>query len=250
MEGGVAAWALAFPFLASWLGRAPAGFAAIGSALAVLLPATCMGGTLPLLVAAYRGDRGKATSLLYGANTLGAVGGTLAAGFVLLEGIGTCGTLRAAGAGNLLLAGCAFLLARGESGGAVPANPSRRPARAPRIEVAAALAGFAALAAQGIWMRALAQFFENSVYSFAAVLAVFLAGVALGSLAVGPLLRRIREPLAAFGGLQGLEALLVLATIPILAARDDPATHVRLAEAGARGHADRVLAETLFAGTV
>jgi spermidine synthase len=209
-----------------------------------------MGGTLPLLVAARGGDRGKETSLLYGTNTLGAVGGTLAAGFVLLEAIGTRGTLRLAGAANLLLAGCAFLLARGKGGGTAPAHSPEAPARAPRIEVAAALAGFAALSAQGTWMRALAQFFENSVYSFAAVLAVFLAGVALGSLAVGPLLRRIREPLAAFGGLQGLEALLVLATIPILAARDDPATHARLAEAGARGLADRVLAETLFAATV
>ncbi len=236
--------------LASSLARAPAGLAAIGSALAVLVPATAMGGTLPLLVAARGGDRGRTTSLLYGANTLGAVGGTLAAGFVLLEEIGTRGTLRAAGAANLLLAGCAFVLARGESGRAGPASSSGEPARAPRIEVAAALAGLAALAAQGAWMRALAQFFENSVYSFAAVLAVFLAGVALGSLAIGPLLRRIREPLAAFGGLQGLEALLVLATIPILAARDDPATHARLAEAGARGLADRVFAETVFAATV
>src|SRR5690606_28262373 len=64
-------------------------------ALAVLLiPTILMGATLPLLVAAVtRADArvGRATGLLYGINTLGAVAGVFLATFVLLPWLGLTG---------------------------------------------------------------------------------------------------------------------------------------------------------------
>src|SRR5262245_28542333 len=62
------------------------------TALALLVPTTLMGGTLPALTRAFTGtDRvgmRAALSRLYGLNTLGAMTGTALAGFVLIEHAG------------------------------------------------------------------------------------------------------------------------------------------------------------------
>ena len=77
---------------------------------------TCMGSTFPLLMAVIR-QTARATSqrsfsYLYVANVLGALLGTLASAFVLIELLGFQGTLYVAGTLNLILAMLAFRMSR------------------------------------------------------------------------------------------------------------------------------------------
>src|SRR6185369_17198184 len=76
------------------------------SALVLAVPTVLMGGTLPAATRAAETDEDQGRrllALLYGANTLGAVGGTLIATFSLLEALGTRRTLWAACAVNALV---------------------------------------------------------------------------------------------------------------------------------------------------
>ena len=66
------------------------------SALVLLVPTLLMGGTLPAAARAVEGEgdtRRRATALLYGANTLGAVAGAVLATFYGFEQLGNRGTL-------------------------------------------------------------------------------------------------------------------------------------------------------------
>ena len=104
LEGGIGAFAYFFPFLLKALHPMFFFFAqhvddkglfivlrfSIIFAL-LLIPTTLMGGTLPILCR-YLGlssrDLGKEVSWLYGMNTLGAVGGSFAASFLLIGSLG------------------------------------------------------------------------------------------------------------------------------------------------------------------
>src|SRR5262249_20713532 len=100
------------------------------SAAVLLLPAFLMGSTLPALRRAVSASRGRARPLiplLYGLNTLGAVAGTAATGFFLLERLGLSRTMLLAAALNLLVGGAVLLLAR-----RAPPNPERAEA-SPRL---------------------------------------------------------------------------------------------------------------------
>ncbi|MFW6176011.1 MAG: fused MFS/spermidine synthase, partial [Acidobacteriota bacterium] len=129
LEVGIALAAGATPLLVAgvrWLYTALGGTDALGfaggtavrlalSAAVLGLPAFLMGGTLPATVRAVTGasDEGRrGLGLLYAANTLGAVAGTLATTFVAIEHLGTHRTLWVAALLNLLVAVAARALAR------------------------------------------------------------------------------------------------------------------------------------------
>jgi spermidine synthase len=106
------------------------------SFLVVIVPTLLIGGTFPVMVAALsRGlDRlGRDVGLVYGANTIGTILGSVAAGFFLIPWLGIQSTVRLAAGANLL-AGIALLVFAG--GG-----------RRGRIVSAGALVAFAALIA-------------------------------------------------------------------------------------------------------
>ena len=73
---------------------------ALVASVALLPAATAMGATLPVLVRAVDRGRGEGVggviARLYALNTLGAVAGVLAAGFVLLPGLGLGSTIHVA----------------------------------------------------------------------------------------------------------------------------------------------------------
>ncbi len=147
---------------------------------------------------------------LYAINTLGAVAGAWLAGFLLMPRLGLGGSSAVAAGLNLLAGGVAFGFATRAVAAAPPpgtvaaaseASPLSAPARR-AFAMILATSGFAALALQLAWVRLYGLVLGSSVYSFAAVLGVYLAGIALGSAAVAPLLAR-------FGGLE-LFALLEL----------------------------------------
>ena len=75
--------------------------------------------------------------------------------------------------------------------------------------------GACGLAYQVLWLRQLSYVFGVTAYAASTVLAAFMAGLAIGSWLAGPLLARIRRPLAAFGLVELLIGSAALAT-PIL----------------------------------
>src|SRR5262249_33451748 len=90
---------------------------------------------------------------------------------------------------------------------APPVSPAALldPASRRAVAVLFALSGFGALAFQLAWVRLFGLVFGSSVYSFSAVLGVYLLGIALGSALVSPRLPRVAT-LAGFGALQLLLA--------------------------------------------
>ena len=151
------------------------------------LPAFLMGGTLPALLRAVRpGDDTvpQATGLLYGANTIGAVLGTLATPFVLVPALGITLSALLAGFVGLAVAATALALDRRA------AQPSRflheaRPGAPSDARLALALyavAGGIALGYEVVWSELLVPFLSTRAHAFAVMLATYLAGLAIGSL--------------------------------------------------------------------
>jgi spermidine synthase len=157
-----------------------------------LLPYTiCMGATFPLAMAAMRRspDNGaqRAFSFLYLANVLGAAAGTLAAGFVLIELLGFRRTLYVAATFNALLAVCAFAVAATRRTSGVAASSTGRTAtaaegpRQPVLLVWLFLTGLVSMAMELVWVRQFTPFLGSVVYTFAAILAIYLVATFVGS---------------------------------------------------------------------
>ena len=159
-----------------------------GSAfLLLLVPATAMGLTLPVLVEALRrDDRRFAWTLgqVYGWNTAGAVAGALLGELVLISALGLRGAGLAAASLNLAAAGVALALERSGPARerAAPATPSRRAPLVSGPLLAAFLAGSLLLALEVVWFRLLLLTAVGTSLSFAVMLAVVLSGIAGGGL--------------------------------------------------------------------
>jgi spermidine synthase len=180
----------------------------------LIVPTTLMGTTLPLLSRASVDRRevvGRGAGGLYAVNTLGAVAGTLAAGFWLVPELGLSTTARAAACANLAIGMTAAAIgwrARRAAPPAAAAHESADPGRvvSPTGARLAALgfgvSGFTAMGYEVLWTRALEQFTHNSTYAYTAMLATFLLGIGGGSAVAAPLADRVRRPVAAFGWIQ------------------------------------------------
>ena len=75
--------------------------------------------------------------------------------------------------------------------------------------VAIGLSGFCALAAEVVWTRNLSLLLGATVYTFSIILAVFLAGLGLGSSAGAAVARHARQPVLCFAVCQLLQVLAV-----------------------------------------
>jgi len=212
------AYAALYAPLYAQLGDSPGAFLAVkfALALAVLLPpAFFMGGTLPAMsqhLVRSADALGRTASGLYAVNTLGAALGAWLTGFELIRRLGVDGATALAVSTSLGVAGLAAAAGRGapEAAGsaATPdgdASDGDRPgsARLGRAGLAAAAfaSGFATLALEVLWTRMFAQVLQNSVYTFALVLAVFLVALAGGAWAARALMRRASDPVAGLAGL-------------------------------------------------
>lgn len=169
------------------------------SALLLLIPTTLMGATLPLVARAVASDSTAAgkIGLLYGVNTLGAVVGCLLAGFVLLAQLGIRGTLLVAAGVNLAAGVLALLAASGSEASPIVHTPRRSEPRARFVLAVFFLAGVTALGYEVLWTRALLVHLRSSNYAFTVMLAVYLIGVACGSLVAARFAGRSRDPLRA-----------------------------------------------------
>ncbi|HUQ50741.1 MAG TPA: fused MFS/spermidine synthase [Gammaproteobacteria bacterium] len=211
--GLVALWSV--PLLGgAYAALAGTGALSLGLRLAVavltLLPATLlMGATLPIVAAVLRADASGAAWLgyCYAANTVGGVAGSVVAGFYLLRVHDAYVATFIAAALNLGCAAVAMALARGDAlpgaarSAAVPAVQARTAASTRAVYVATLLSGMTALAAEVLWTRHLTLLLGGTVYTFALIVAVFLAGIGLGSVAGAAAGRRF-EPRSALAACQ------------------------------------------------
>jgi spermidine synthase len=211
----------------------------VGLAVLALAPATVlMGATLPTLTRHFAQDAtlSGAFSRLYAANTVGAIVGTVVAGFVLIELLGLSGAL-AVGAGCSATAGLAALwLGRGAPqpearavafapdpvSGDLRQEASLRPS--PRLALAVAfISGLTSLGYQVAWTRLLASGTGNTTYVFTTILATFLVGIAIGAVLFAVLRRWLGDPIRLLALSQILAAALALAgLVLILVAPHDP----------------------------
>ena len=161
----------------------------------MFLPTVLMGATLPVLAQGLtRRDRHFASriSLLYGVNTFGAVGGLVAAGFLLIPAIGLWRTNLIAVGSDLLVGAIAWWLATrlpaappSDGTDIEPSDEGSAWRVARTLLLASGVSGFLALAFEVVWFRALIMIYGSTTYSFVVMLAVFLAGIALGSMMLG-----------------------------------------------------------------
>ena len=224
LELGIGAIGIAILFVVPWLsqlytangGRGLSGIL-LRAALAgvcLLPPTILMGATLPAMARWIETTREGVSWLgfFYGGNIAGAVLGCLLAGFYLLRVhdmatatyTAACINLGVAVAAMALAARTAHLAPANEpSGGASGPEtvqgwrgeetaPSRfREVGTRAVYVVIALSGLTALGAEVVWTRLLSLLLGGTVYTFSIILAVFLAGLGLGS-SLGSYLSRSR----------------------------------------------------------
>ena len=201
----------------------------------LLIPSTLMGGTLPVLTRFFvkrLEQLGTNIGILYALNTFGAVIGTVAAGFFLIEALGIRWTLGIGIAINFAVAAIAIVLARKalttEDASSQPeivvedktlspatqSTESRKPKAESHLALwAIGISGFCALAYEVLWTRIMVFFLGSTTYAFATMLAAFLFGIALGSMLLARWVDRIKQPVAIFGIIQlaiGLFALILM----------------------------------------
>ncbi len=189
----------------------------------LLVPTLLMGLTLPLLVERLRDSSlVQRVGTLYGLNTLGAAGGVFLTAYLLLPVLGERGSLAAAAVACAGVCVAAFVGERHLPAVAVAVpqpSPSRKGARGHLVLVAAM--GFAALAAEIVWVRILVLSLGSRVYAFAILLGVYLVGLSVGSLAVRALGERLRDPRRALARVQLAAAIALAVQVPLLGFSDD-----------------------------
>lgn len=223
IEGGIALYALALPWL---LGYAESGLAAVapgvslgiwfllqGGALLflILLPAIAMGAGFPLVLRALGPDDEHALGLLYGFNSCGAAIGALLP-LWLLPAFGWTASVGWIASLGLAVAAVAALLAwvRGRTTAAASARDDGvRPPLASLLAYGAV--GAAAILLEVGWTRLYGMVLLRTEYVMAVILAVYLLGIGLGSLLArhmdGSRWLAALPPLAAVAGLASLYAL-------------------------------------------
>jgi spermidine synthase len=196
--------ALADRFLLFNLARAGLAFAVL------LVPTTLMGGTVPAMgryLVTRRESIGRDVGLLYAVNTVGAVVGCLVTGFVLLPTLGMARTVACAAAINVAI-GLALLPgrrydARDESLPRVTdVVRTRVPAAVVLAVLVVAISGFSSLASEVVWTRVLVIHLFNTTYAFSIMLAMYLAGIALGGALPLRYYDRVERPLTWLGAVQ------------------------------------------------
>jgi spermidine synthase len=197
------------------------------TALVLGVPTFLMGGTLPAAIRAVASDDDGArrrVGWLYGANTLGALGGVCAATFVVLEWLGNRATAWLGAAVGVAVALVSWLVARrlGDPSAGIDAaveparagnGPEGRSQRVASACAAAALAGLAFGLLELVWYRMLAPLLGGSTYTFGLILALALAGTGVGGLAYGVVRRRATVTLASVALVSALEAVAIAAPL-------------------------------------
>lgn len=196
--------------------------------LILIFPTTLMGATLPVLIKFYYRSKetfGWDAGKLYALNTTGAVTGAFLSGFVLLRFLGQGRTILLTAGVNLTIAIIVILLK-------IISRQTKSPEEEERVSkgrgvldsrkmtsimlavlFAYSANGFAGMAYQIAWTRALSLSIGSSTYSFSLILTVFILGLAVGAGAGARVVDRLKNPLQVFGWVEvaiGFTAGLVM----------------------------------------
>lgn len=221
-----------------------AAFYLLAAFVALVLPTTLMGATLPMLTRRLVTDDsqiGRRVGMLYALNTTGAVLGALLTAFVLLPELGLTRTIWVAAGLNGFVFLLAGILARRVSPPPIPKGyslgedvlvpgslapppppppppPQRRPPARVFTKIPGTgwvlplmcLAGAVAFVQEVLWTRLLAHVLGSGLHAFAVMVASFLAGIAIGG-ALGAALARQRQQAALLLGLAFIGAAVFAA---------------------------------------
>ena len=190
------------------------------SCLLILPQSVLLGMTFPLMSAglarAHRAAAGESVAMLYFTNSLGAAAGVLASGFLLIAWVGLPGTLRVAGALNLLIALIVWFLARPARHAPIAEEVGAPAATTlPLLMAVAFCTGLASFIYEISWIRMLSLVLGASTHSFELMLATFIFGLALGGLAVRRRADAAPEPARLLAWVQIAMGLAALATLPV-----------------------------------
>lgn len=224
------------------------------SSMILIIPATFMGATLPILskfLTQSIGQIGKSVGTLYAVNTFGAVLGVSSSGFLLIPNLGVTGTIYLASIFNILVGIMGFWLYQStenwfqkEQLQSDPISPktateiSRKRAKKkikqkeplttpeqtlsyPRTTLLSmlwgyGLSGFAALVYEIAWARALSLLIGSTVYAFTLMLTAFVLGIASGSILFSRIVDRIRNPMRTLSIIQALIGISALLVVPFM----------------------------------
>lgn len=244
LEIGIGVYCLAYPFVIEYVGDV---FISLASALdgtagqagilslkfllsfiTLIIPTFLMGGTLPILskfVSKRISDSGKDVAVLYYINSFGAVIGTALAGFFLIRIYGVETTILATAIVNILIGLTAFTFSKSSKPNvdtktvSTPNVPERQQffsKKEVRIAlITALLAGFIAMLYELAWIRLLSNILGSTTYSFTLMLIAFISGIALGSLIVSFIIKKIKNKLAFLAFCQIATALSMILMLPI-----------------------------------
>jgi len=196
----------------------------------LVFPTLLMGATLPVLSRFYVrsfAHFGRRVGDLYATNTLGAVIGCAAGGFLLIPTLGMRETVYVAAGVNLVIAVVILIVDRLRDKAPLPvvpepaeATPTESEARSASmlrwvVLVSFGLSGFASLVYENAWTRSLTLVIGSSIYSFSTMLVTFLIGLALGGFFYARVLGQREARLSTFGLIELWVGLSALATIPL-----------------------------------
>ncbi|HYG77009.1 MAG TPA: fused MFS/spermidine synthase [Planctomycetota bacterium] len=190
----------------------------------LLIPTIFMGATLPLLsqfLVASQQTMGRTVGALYATNSLGAVLGAAGTGFFLLPHFGKLNTNLIAVGCNVVLGITAILLGRNAYSRGADETPAAAPTgeqlavEGPVISPAAVRAamitfgvtGFAAMAMQIGWTRAISLATGSSTYAFSLIVSIFILGLSLGGFWGSRIAVRVADPLGTLGRILLIVAL-------------------------------------------
>ena len=211
------------------------------AALLILPQSILLGATFPLMsagvirLARAQEAPGRILGLLYFANSIGAAGGVLFAGFVLIQRIGLPGALIVAGFLNVVVGAVVFLIGRADArlpapaGARAPSHPGIAPgpgpapgAEPPSLWRPLLIVSFGTAVASFIyeiaWIRMLSLVLGGATHAFEIMLSAFILGLALGALWIRSRADRITDPVAFLGRVQWAMGVLAVATLPFYVA--------------------------------
>jgi len=189
------------------------------SFMILLVPTTAMGLSLPVLLEdrlLQRYEFGRTIGLLYGFNTLGAVAGALAGETYLIGAFGLFGTGLSAG----VMSTAAAVIAWAGSAASLEAHAAGKSSQKSLVQIpfgtapwtlllVSMTAGALLLALEIIWFRFLRLYVISTATVFAVMLAIVLAGIALGAISFSAIPRR-------FATRQAVAIFLLLAAVGTL----------------------------------
>jgi len=197
------------------------------AALLILPQSILLGMTFPLMVGGllriFPENSAKSISILYFTNSFGAVIGVLASSFILIDKVGLPGTVLTAGILNILLAIIVWSVIKGNSIDSAPPDNIKvqKPLDSeqtgtssyiiPGLLLISFFTGFSSFLYEIGWIRMLTLVMGSSTHSFEIMLAVFILGLASGSLWLSQRKQPLKNPwkmLATAQIVMGMGALL------------------------------------------